>query len=461
MLTPWTGCRSEVRGIMFNRRDIRRAVNWTAVAGLLLFCTLSNAERVQGDEFDKAPIQYKTTRPNDAIAGLQARIDRGDVQLPYEEHFGYLRGLLKELQVPESSQMLVFSKTSLQRHRIAPRTPRALYFSDSLYIGFCQRGDVLEVSSVDPQLGTVYYTLDQEQVDKPQFSRQHDSCLICHASSQTNHVPGHLVRSVYTDRGGFPLLAAGTFRVDHSTPLKNRWGGWYVTGTHGETRHLGNVSFATKSVPEDFDNSPNLNLTSVEDRIPASRYLTPHSDIVALMVLEHQAEGHNLLTRASFETRMALHHEAALNQELGNPADHRWGSTTSRIKAAVELLVKYLLFADEAPPGGRIEGTSGFAQDFAARGPFDSRGRSLREFDLERRMFKYPCSYLVYSPSFDGLPADAKSHVLHRMWEVLSGRDQSPDFAHLSGEDRQAILEILRETWSDLPAEWRNPPVSD
>src|SRR5262249_5655830 len=170
--------------------------------------------------------------------------------------------------------------------------------------------------------------------------------------------------------------------------------------------------------------------------------LTPHSDIVALMVREPQTTAHNRLTRANLLTRIALHDEAELNKALGRTVPGHSESTVSRIQNAGEPLVKYLLFCEEAPLTDAVQGTSGFAREFARRGPFDKRGRSLRDFDLHRRMFKYPCSYLIYSAAFDGLPAEVKDYVYRRLWEVLSGRDTGKDFAHLSAADRQAVREI-------------------
>jgi hypothetical protein len=352
--------------------------------------------------------------------------------------------------------MLVFSKTSLQRHRISPHTPRALYFSDDVYVGFCQRGDVLEVSAVDPQLGAVFYTLDQERSDPPRIRRHGDSCLICHGSSPTHGVPGHLVRSLFVDPEGLPILASGSYRIDHTSPLKQRWGGWYVTGTHGDQTHLGNLVVRQRRVVEPVDNAAGLNVTDLSGRIDPTAYLTPHSDIVALMVLEHQAEGHNRITQAGFQTRLALHQEAALNRDLGQPEGQRWDSTTRRIKSVGEPLVQYLLFSGETELTARITGTSDFAAEFAHRGPRDDKGRSLRDFDLGHRLFKYPCSYLIYSAAFDALPAPVKDYVLRRLWDILNGHDSSKEFAHLSAADRQAIREILVATKKDLPDYWRS-----
>ena len=407
-----------------------------------------------GQDFEREPINYESAPVDNPVSRLQARLDRGEAKLEFDDRVGYLKSVLRELDIPESSQMLVFSKTSLQRHRIAPKTPRAIYFNDDMYVGFCQDGDVAEFSAVDPQLGVVFYTLDQEKSDAPKFTRQNDNCLLCHASTQTRGVPGHLVRSVYVDAVGFPVFAMGTHRIDHTSPLAKRWGGWYVTGTHGEQSHLGNLIVSGKQVREPVDNTAGHNVTDLSELLQTSAYLTPHSDLVALMVLEHQAETHNLITRANFTTREALHAEAHLNKDLDEPEGHRWQSTTTRIQSAGNELVKFLLFSDEAALTAKLQGPSTFAAEFTARGPRDLQGRSLRDFDLERRLFQYPCSYLIYSRSFDSLPREAKEFVYRRLWEVLSGNDKSKDFAHLTDTDRASIREILIATKPSLPDYW-------
>ena len=179
------------------------------------------------------------------------------------------------------------------------------------------------------------------------------------------------------------------------------------------------------------------------------------------MVLEHQAELHNLLTRANLQTRMALHDEAELNKALGRPADYRSESTTSRIKSAGEPLVKGLLLSGEAKLTDRVKGTSGFAEEFVKRGPRTRDGRSLRDLDLTKRLFKYPCSYLIYSEAFEGLPDAAKEYVYRRLWDVLSGKDTSAEFAHLSADDRKAIRDILLETKKGLPDYWMSERMKD
>jgi hypothetical protein len=421
---------------------------------VLLALLVGAVSAVRATDIEREPIRYGTAPADNAVSRLQQRLDAGQATLSYDRKTGYLRPLLAALQVPESSQMLVFSKTSMQRERIGPRTPRALYFNEDVYIGFCQHGTVLEVTAADPQLGAVFYTLEQEPAERPRFVRQADSCLICHGSSQNQGFPGPLVRSVHADAGGFPILSEGTHRIDHTSPLEQRWGGWYVTGTSGRQKHMGNL-VRDKRHPRQEPGGDGLNATDLDRWVNTAPYPTGHSDIVALLVLEHQAEMHNRITRANFLTRQALYEEADINKALGRPADYRSESTGSRIKNAGEPLLKYLLFSGEAPLTDGVRGTSGFTEEFAQRGPRDEHGRSLREFDLRHRLFKHPCSYLIYSAAFDALPGPVKDYVWQRLWEVLSGKDTSPDFAHLSAADRRAILDILRATKPGLPDYWR------
>lgn len=406
------------------------------------------------DELERPPISYSQSTPANRLSALQSQIDAGEFDLTYDEQFGYLPSVLRGLGVPIESQMLVFSKTSLQLRRISPKTPRAVYFNDDVYVGFCQDGDVLEVSAVDPQLGTVFYSMLQEQSDEPKFRRHTEACLVCHSSSRTEGVPGHLVRSLFVDTEGAPILSSGRRIVDHTTPLEHRWGGWYVTGTHGAQQHLGNLVIDGRRVPDLVDNSAGQNVTKLNDRFDVDEYPSPHSDLVALMILEHQALTHNRLTKANFATRQALAHETMLNEMLDKPAGTRLDSTTRRIRSAGDELVDALLLVGETKLKEPVAGTSGFTKVFAQSGPRDSLGRSLRDLDLQTRLFHYPCSYLIYSDAFDGLPGDVKAYVWLRLWDVLSGEDQTDKFTHLTPTDRQAILQIIRETKSELPGFW-------
>ncbi len=440
--------------------DVRTPLAWTWPLAALAVAFLTPAPSARGQmSFEDEPINYYTEPLENPITRLQKRLEAGEVALDYDSRRGYLPSVLQTLGVPLTSQMLVFSKTSLQRERISPQNPRALYFTDDVYIGWVPGGEVVEISVADPRQGGVFFTLSQRRVGQPRIVRDRGDCLSCHASSRTWDVPGHLVRSVYSAPSGQPHFGAGTFNTTHASPLEERWGGWYVSGTHGRVRHMGNVFAADEEHPEKLDREAGANLQNLSRLVDLSPYLRPHSDIVALMVLEHQAELHNLITRANFDTRRALRDGRVMNELLGEAPDHISDSTRRRIENAGEKLVRGLLFCGEAKLTDPIQGVSGFAEYFAALGPSDSRGRSLRQFDLQRRMFRYPCSYLIYSEAFTALPDPLREFVFRRLGDILSGLDTSTTFAHLSPEDRRAILEILRailrDTKSGLPDFWK------
>jgi hypothetical protein len=413
---------------------------------------------VRGQDIERDPINYSAAAPRNAVVRLRERLATGEETLTFDPEHGYLRSLLRTLDVPESSQVLVYSKTSLQRERISPKTPRAIYFNDDVMVGFCLRGQVIEISAADDALGTTFYTLPQVREKRPVPVRQTESCMICHSSSANQGIPGHLVRSLYVDREGNPLLSSGSFRTDHTSPLAERWGGWYVTGTSGRQAHMGNRIGRGPERPEEFENEGGRNVLDLKDRFTTGLYPTPHSDIVALMVLEHQAGMLNRLARAGMETRMALHYEREINTALGRPAGTHSESARSRIARVGDEVVDYLLFRDEARLTDRVAGTSSFASDFASRGPRDAKGRSLRDLDLATRLFRHPLSYLIYSRAFDSLPGEVKEHVYRRLWDVLNGGKLGKDGPELAAEDREAILAILRETKPDLPDYWKPAP---
>jgi hypothetical protein len=436
---------------MMNRVSwVRIAAVAAAVLGLASDVMLA---QLDGGAEHKA-IGYSTSTPADAVSRLQQRIEAGTATLTFDAAWGYLPSLLKALNIPVSSQGLVFSKTSLQVDRIGPWAPRALYFNDDVYVGWVQGGPIMEVASVDPKLGTVFYSLSQDPATPPRFTREGSTCLMCHdSSSATGGVPGLIVRSVVPDRHGYPLGSFHEGSTSDGTPIVARWGGWYATGS-ADVPHMGNVmapalSHEVGNVRQYVAQSPLKpvgSVTTLEGRFDTGPYLSRHSDMVALLVLSHQARVHNLITATGYEARKALHEEN-LTVAAGDLAVFP-ESTRRRVKASAEPLVRAMFFADEVPLAGAIRGTSSFASDFAARGPRDVRGRSLRELDLERRLFKYPLSYLVYSEQFDGLPEIVKSYVYKRFREVLNGTDST--LTHLSPSQREAILQILRDTKPDF-----------
>jgi hypothetical protein len=353
---------------------------------------------------DDPAIQYLTRPLNDPVAELNRQVQSGRVTLRYDGAQGYLRSVLDALHVPLESQIAVFSKTSVQRMRIDPQHPRVLYFNDSVVVGWVPNGS-LELAALDPRQGMIFYTVDQrpwvhqQRGDAPPSFDRRTDCLSCHISRSTHGIPGALLRSVTVTSDGTPVRGSVAIDTDLRTPFDKLWGGWYVTGSSGSARHMG----------------------SAVQKIGNDAYLSPYSDIVALLVFEHQAHMMNLLIEAGWKARAGL----------------SWGPVVNEV-------VDYLLFVDEPLLPSNLKGSSGFDARFAAQGP-------LRQFDLKHRLMRYPCSYLIYSQAFDALPTEVKDSVYRRMWQILSGAEKDVRYARLSREDRAAVVAILRETKRGLP----------
>jgi hypothetical protein len=383
---------------------------------------------------DDAAIQYSTGETSDAATALNQRLEDGKATLTFEESTGYLRSVLKALNVPIESQMLVFSQTSFQAPLINMHNPRAVYFSDTAAVGWVRGGEVLEVAAQDSKQGVLFYAIDQKPSQAPRLKRN-EQCLACHLSWETLGVPGLLVQSVYP----LPdeLSYANGFTTVHGSPLEQRWGGWFVTGDAGGAKHMGNIPVMPADKGKSKIANPTTALASVEGQFDLKGFLTPYSDVVPQLVIAHQANMTNLITRTGWEARLADSRPSA--------------DASARVTEAARDLVDYMLFIDEAPLVGPVKGGAGYEAVFAAQGPRDVKGRSLRQLDLRRRMLRYPCSYMIYTPAFDALPARAKDAVYARLWEVLSGREKAPRYKVLTLADRQAIVEILRDTKPGLP----------
>jgi len=411
--------------------------------------------------YSDAPINYRSEDLSDPVAKLQQELNQGKRKLKYEQKFGYLKSVLKLLKVPVDSQTLVFSKTSFQYKKISPEHPRALYFNDDVYVGKVHDGKAIEIVSFDPMQDAIFYLLDEHKADKPVFQRAELDCTQCHIAAGTRNVPGVLLRSIYPTATGTQALSSQSYITDQESPIKDRWGGWYVTGKIAGLPHMANAVVEDKQTTGLPDQGASTKLVSLPNAFDSSAYLTSQSDVVAHLVLAHQTQMHNLITLTNYKTRLALYAEAAKHHSGSKPADTPLSeSARKQFERPAEQLLRYLLFVNEAPlsePGGEeIEGSSTFQKEFETRGVRDARGRSLREFDLKTRIFRYPCSYLIYSASFDALPEPAKGYVYHRLLEVLCGEDKSGDFSRLSTEDRRAVLEILLATKPGLPAEWED-----
>ena len=404
-------------------------------------------------------IDYDRRPSTDPIAQLNARLASGEVTLERDGLGGYLESTLEALDIPVESQVLVFSKTSFQAPLIGPDNPRALYFNEEVSLGWVRGGPVLELAALDPEQGYYFYTLEQEGGEVPQFERN-EACLSCHISGGTMDVPGLFAGSLFPDPTGLPLYAQ-VFFPDHRSPLWQRWGGWYVTGTHGDMEHHGNAVVEGMHDLASIVDPAGQNLTSLEGRFDPAGYPSAHSDLVALMVLEHQMHMTNLITRIGWEYRIDSPEGRALVAstrvpEFGMAADARDLDVRPLDEAVVDL-VDYMLFVDEHRLTNPVIGTAGYAARFSAQGPFDDQGRSLRQLDLQTRLLRYPMSYMVYSDAFDAMPAPVLEAVYARLWAVLSGQVTGRPYDGLARDDRRAIVEILRATKPGLPAYFAQP----
>src|SRR5262245_36390912 len=348
----------------------------------------------------------------DAVARLSARINHGEASLEYDDTFGYLPSVLRELSINVDSQVLVFTKTSMQRDHISPATPRAIYFNDEAAVGYVRGGDWIELSIVQPQGRLRYYTLETHKTATPTFQVEGTRCNGCHAMS------GMTVTSSFPAADGTAFFSGTSDFIDHRTPIEDRWGGWYVTGTHGRQKHMGNAVAISPKDSFHLQTDETQNLTSLEARIDPTRYMAPTSDIVALMTLEHQARMTNLIIDASDNT--------------------------------IDKVADYMLFVGEPALIDPVKGVSTFTRTFTERGPRDKKGRSLRDFDLTRRLFRYPLSYMVYSDVFANLKPTVRSKILQRVAQILTTEVADPKYAFLSAEDRRAILEIASDTIPDF-----------
>jgi hypothetical protein len=395
---------------------------------------------------DDPAIAYSTAPVSNVVDDLNRRLQDGSVALRFEGRAGYLQSVIDALRLPTDSQLLVFSKGSLQARQISPSNPRALYFNDRVALGWVRDAELIEVAAHDAKLGMVFYSLEQRPESRPVFKREF-RCLGCHVTGDTLGVPGLMMFSTRVD----PADQHATVTVmDQRIPLAARWGGWFVTGSSGSGRHMGNQAPALQGASE-------AARSSVAGLFEPDGYRTMSSDIVALLTFSHQTHMANLLTRAAWEARAAdpAEHPQA-PAPPGRSSDRRQPTALplveSMMRGIADEVVDYMLFVDEAPLPDAVSGRSGFSERQAASGPRDRQGRSLYELDLNKRLMKYPCSYLIYSPAFDALPPLAKAPIYRRMWDVLSGAAREPRYASLSLADRRAVVEILKDTKPDLPA---------
>ncbi len=405
--------------------------------------------------YDQSPIRYWDRPIRDVVSKWEDALLRGETLFEAGSQHAFLLDVLETLDIPVESQVLVFSHTSFQNSKISPKTPRALYFNQDHYVGWVQDGDI-EIMTVDPGVGMNFYQLKVPGMDgatKAQVVRN-ESCLACHAGSSGNPYPGTLLFSTFTDADGTQLLRGDTKNIDHRSPLTERWAGWYVTGQWEGPRHRGNVWYA-----DDWDLGPEIDpekdqdfgaaLADLTDVIDTSKYLRATSDVVALLVIEHQALAHNALMQAFGNSRIALY--ADDNYMVGEPLKPE---TQEVLDEEIDRLLRVFLFKNEAGLAEHRTGAgSAFREVFEKRGKTDNQGRSLRDFNLRDRLFEYRLSYMIYSDAFDNLPGILQDQFFIALREVLEQGQGTGDYPYLTADERQAIDEILRDTHPDYHPE--------
>lgn len=423
----------------------------------LCLCTLSLSAQ-STEEYEQSPISYSATQARDKAQQIEKRLATGELKLPDDDK-EIVRLMMKEFGVPVESQVIVYSKTSVQRSLITPKHPRTIYFNDYCYLGWVP-GGLMELASFDPELGPVFYTFDPRQPARheppPRFKRDND-CLSCHGGSFVRGIPGVFVRSVNVDDSGDPLLQFGSRVVDHTTPFTERWGGWYVTGTHGNATHQGNVFARNKERDLIVDYHQGANITDLSKFFPTSDYITNSSDIVALLILEHQTAMHNALTRAAFNARRMLAYQQNLQKDLKEPLTEEpsYDSVKRVFDNSAQDVVDHLLFKDEAVlPEGGVRGTTKFREVYEQNGIRTKDGRSLRDMRLDRYLFKYRCSHLIYSQQFLALPKPLKQRIYKLLNQALDADSPAQRYDYLSRQERISIKDILTETHPELSALW-------
>jgi hypothetical protein len=399
---------------------------------------------------------YSASATHNRIWRMQQRLDSGELKLEWEPKFGYLRSLLKALEIDPDSQVLVFSRTSLQIEHISPHAPRAVYFNGDTYVGYVHDSPLVEIAAIDAEKGAVFYALDNRRESAPiKVEREGGRCLTCHDtySMMGGGVPRVMVMSAPADDPSDARTFTAAEETDDRTPLAQRWGGWYVTGNTGTQTHFGGLPLREERGGERLRElaGKRLNLASVRDYVDAPTYLTDKSDVVALLVLEHQTWLQNLITRVNYKVRTVMSREDGEGEQTttgGGPRtweDIKPGDR-KRMELMIEPLVRALFFQEAAPLGGRIAGSSGFAERFSKLGPLDSKGRGLHQLDLDSRLMRYPLSFVIYSEQFDALPQYALDYINARIVEILRGTDTSGIAARLTPEQRAAITQILVDT---------------
>lgn len=423
---------------------MRKAFRWAVpvpaacllVAGLLA-TPFATAQLRYDNEYPV--IGYGKTAPQDRFSQLMQELAANGSTLQYDaDGRGYLDSLLQALDIDPSSQVLVWSKTSLKQRFIQPSNPRSLFFNDEVYVGFVPGSSTLEIGAMDPTLGPVFFDFAQNPEAPQPFKQETSRCLRCHDtySMTGGGVPRFMLQSVLAGTDGSIVSHEISEITDTSTPFARRFGGWYVTGSHGSMQTMANYIISSADMIRQPDFAKNGNRSSLDEYVDLSGYLRPTSDIVALLVLEHQVEVQNAITRLNYDSRMLLD----ANPQAG----------AAELDPMIRPLLDSLFMAHEVPLTDKVEGSSGFREYFEQQGPRDAAGRSLRELDLESRTFRLPLSYLIYSDAIKALPDPVRTRLFAQIRAELQQESGAVGYAHLNADARAAITAILQATYPEV-----------
>lgn len=402
------------------------------------------------NDFLVPPHDYNSIRGRDAMSRLIERASAGGYAFGEETGLPLLRRVLAELGIPESSQVLLFSKTSLQREYIDPENPRAIFFNENGYVSWMPDG-LIEVLMFDPDAGGLFFIeeLPEERSDPRVAFVKSRGCTGCHSGSVTNFLPGPMARSGYVDAGGKRIGSIpGHIRMNHGVPLADRWGGFYVTGAHASLGHLGNALARKEQGKTVLDRPEAPVLSELSGLFDVSRYPRRDADALALLLFDHQIEAHNLLMELRYRWRLVEYERAKSGGEASTIA-------MEGLERGLRRVVRYLLFADEAPlDGAALAVSSDSRRDFLASRRTDPEGRSLRDLDLGERMFSHRLSYMIDSQAFAEAPRDMRALVYEQLGGILLPEVAPDDFDYFDEGEREAIVSILRATKDDLPPGW-------
>ena len=421
------------------------------VVSLLLCSTLTGFSQFYND-YELEPHGYFSKDAKDPVTLLMKRVQRGEVLIKEPNGKPLVERLLRELGLNKDTQVLVFSRTSLQRREVSYSNPRALYFNESVYLGWMPNGRI-EIASFDPELGPIFYfQRELDDASSPLLARTR-SCLGCHAGDATNFLPGSLGRSVYPDKSGRSLRSIDDYRRSgHHIPLHDRYGGWFVSGNHGAMRHMGNAIASREGGKITIDREQFANLEKLDRFFSTEAYPAPGSDIAALLVFDHQVTMHHRLVEAAYRARQSLF-DSKLDPKETDVSKLSKGRSTDEFLEGRDKVVDYLLFRDETPIP-KVSCDPAFRRAFSANRIADSRKRSLKDLRLDGRIFENRCSYMIYSPTFDQFPPMLKGAIYARIHEILTSPKPVEGFDYLGKDEKRRILEILDETKEDLPPGW-------